>query len=77
MQEPVAKSSGPRRKVRALPILERDSRHGDWVELWVDCPERGAIGLEHCVHCRSALEIMAPDLEVCELVLRCQSMTDD
>jgi len=73
MRKPVARISGPRRPVRSLPILSRCSEHGDFIEFWVRCPERGAIGLERCVSCRSALEIMALDLDGSEFVLRCQA----
>jgi hypothetical protein len=77
MAQPVAKITGLRRPVRSLPILTRDSKHGDWLEFWVNCPERGAIGLEQCVHCRSALEITAVDPECRSFALRCQSLMDD
>jgi hypothetical protein len=77
MRESASSKLEPR-QVRSLPIRARRSTHGNWQEFWVHCPERGPIGLEHCIECRGAREIVEGRADWCEyeFVLRCQSIAD-
>jgi len=75
MRESAARILEPRRQIRSLPILSRRSTYGNWLEYWVHCPERGPIGLEHCIECRGAREIV--EAGDSEFVLRCRSIADE